>query len=103
MADASVALRELAQVAHERELQSIMDRLQDNFNAWQQGDVSVWQMETCLNDFVNGTSRALHTTYTLTDPSFSVAYAVSKGVLAMEEIPVELHKVFSHLLHTIKI
>lgn len=103
MTDVSVELRKLAELAYERELQSNMTRLHESFGQWQQGGFTVWQMESCLSDFVNGTSRALHTTYMLTDPTFSVAYGVRKGVLSLDEIPAQLHPSFTHLLQTIQI
>lgn len=101
MEDAHVTLRRFARVAYERDLSARLTALKESFDQWQQGDVSVWQLETRMTDFVNGSSRALHTTYILADPSFAVAYGVNKGVLSLEEIPSELHSEFSHLMNAL--
>lgn len=103
MDDAHVTLRRFARIAYERDLNARLLALKDSFGQWQQGDVSVWQLETRLTDFVNGTSRALHTTYMLADPVFAVAYGVKKGVLSLDEIPSELHGEFEHLMNSLTV
>lgn len=80
-------IRDLAAVAHDRELGTELRRLDELFSQWRNGQLSPHELNDAIHRFHDGPSRHLWKNYTDSDPSLAVASAVVRGVLQEEEIP----------------
>ena len=80
-------IRDLAAVAHNRELGAELRRLDDLFSLWRNGRLSPHELNDEIHKFHDGPSRHLWNIYTDSDPSLAVASAVARGVLQEQEIP----------------
>jgi hypothetical protein len=92
-------LRELAGVAHERELAKALDGLARAFGRWRAGELNSFQLNDAIHEFHNGRSRELWVRYATAHSEPSVAYAIVAGVLEKREVPAEL---LEHLQSLIK-
>ena len=80
-------LRELARVAHARELGRELARLDTAFGAWRAGRLSPHELGERVGRFHDGVACELAGLYARLDPSATVARAVALGVLATAEVP----------------
>lgn len=83
-------LRELAATAHERELSVELGKLETDFARWRSGEIDAHQLSESIHAFHQGPSRKLYTRYTDTDPDFSVAAAVVRGILSESDVGAEM-------------
>ena len=80
-------IRDLAAVAHNRELGAELRRLDDLFSQWRNGQLGAHELNEAIHHFHDGPSRHLWKIYTDSDPSLAVASAIARGVLQEQEIP----------------
>jgi hypothetical protein len=80
-------LRQLAEIAHERELALELTRLQTRFSTWQRGEIDPFQLSEAIHAFHQGPSRTLYSYYNQIDPPLAVARAVVEKLLQENEIP----------------
>lgn len=82
-------IRDLAAVAHERELGAELRRLDELFSQWRNGQLGPQELNDAIHHFHDGPSRHLWKIYTDSDPSLAVASAIARGVLREQEIPLQ--------------
>jgi hypothetical protein len=85
-------MRELAQLAYERDLTRSIEDLQEQMKAWQAGKMTVWEIEQDIHIFHNKTARSLYKSYVMTDSILAVAIRVAKGVISLNDVPEEERK-----------
>ena len=57
-------LRELASLAHEREMRIHLEKLAEAFSQWQSGDLGTWPLVELIHEFHDGPNRQLFVRYT---------------------------------------
>jgi hypothetical protein len=72
-------IRELAGIAHDRELAMALTALDGEFARWRSGAISVCELSDSIHEFHRGPHRDLYTRYTLGDPELAVAAAIAGG------------------------
>ncbi|MFL6263303.1 MAG: hypothetical protein ACJ76Y_26710 [Thermoanaerobaculia bacterium] len=82
-------LRQLAGVAHERELGAELSKLEAEFARWRRGEIDPFELSDRIHRFHDGVSRDLYVLYGRLPPSHSVARAVALEVLREAEVPSE--------------
>ncbi|HEY5959236.1 MAG TPA: hypothetical protein VIV60_21910 [Polyangiaceae bacterium] len=87
-------IRELANVAHERELAAELRRLDELFSRWRSGELDPHDLNDAIHRFHDGPSRQLWSLYTDSDPSFAVEAAITRGILLASEIPSDVAEQF---------
>lgn len=85
-------MRELAQIAYERDLTRSIEDLQEQMKAWKAGKMTVWDIEQDIHMFHNKTARSLYKSYAITDSIIAVAIGVAKGVISLSDVPEEERK-----------
>jgi hypothetical protein len=81
------SIRDLAAIAHERELAAALRQLDELFSQWRSGQLNPHSLNDAIHQFHDGASRDLWKLYTDSDPSVAVASAIARGVLLEREIP----------------
>jgi glucose-6-phosphate 1-dehydrogenase len=80
-------LRQLTGIAYERDLARCLNDLKSNFDQWESGEISVWDLNDKIHEFHNETARELYKVYaSMADPVFAVASGIRHSVLDVEEI-----------------
>ncbi len=89
-------IRRLTGIAYERELRQHLGALFNKFLEWREGQLITWDLVEMIHKFHNGAARELYSFYQ--KPSdYVVAYAVSKGLISLSDVPDELHEVVEKL------
>ncbi len=83
-------IRELAALAHERELARELGALEVDFSRWRRGEISVHELCDRIHEFHNGPARDLHSLYNGNLLDMVVGAAIGRGVLTEEEVPSEM-------------
>jgi hypothetical protein len=83
-------VREWAGIAHERDLSKALGDLRAQFERWQRGDISVFDLNDLVHRFHQDTSREIWKRYATNHLEPAVASAVVSGVIHKEELPREL-------------
>lgn len=92
-------IRELAALAHERELEAELRALEDVFARWHAGELSAFDVSDVIHAFHQGPSRKLFTAYTGPNFDFAVADAFNRKVLSESDLGPEVVSLLSrHLL-----
>lgn len=86
----SKKMRELSNLAYERELRLEMEVLAKQFKLWQDNQINVWDLEQAVHNFHNGAARELYKHYTMLKPAEALPYALFKNIITYEELPVEV-------------
>jgi hypothetical protein len=81
--------RDMAALAHERELKVALGELHSCFKLWKKGEVSAFDLNRDIHVFHDGKSRDIYKLYTMGEPQMSVAYAIASGILTKAEINLE--------------
>jgi len=93
----SKLLRELAQVAYERDLSRSIDELHRQMADWKNGQMTVWDIEQSIHEFHNKIARSLYRSYAHTDSILAVAIGIAQGVIvladALEEVREQLQQI----------
>jgi hypothetical protein len=77
-------LRELAALAHERELSVALRALHAAFDRWQRDELETFELCARIHEFEHGPSRRLFVHYR-GDADWSVADAIHRGIVSAEE------------------
>ena len=80
------ALRQLADRAYEIELGRELAALRTEFDRWQRGDITAFDVSDAIHQFHQGPARDLYLTYTNHHPKPAVAYALQRGILDRSQI-----------------
>ncbi|MCW8929068.1 MAG: hypothetical protein OQL19_02380 [Gammaproteobacteria bacterium] len=91
-------LRDLAENAHENELNSELEKLFENFLMWADKGMSASELNDEIHIFHNGVSRELYKTYVLGEPMVSVAIGLSRKAIAESDIDMELMSILRPLV-----
>lgn len=89
------ALRELAGLAHDRELSRELTQLEAAFAQWRAGKLDPHELNGLIHAFHQGPSRRLFMLYTDSNKVMPVAAAVARGVIAESEVPEALAQVLA--------
>jgi hypothetical protein len=81
-----VYLRDLAAQAHQIELESALDELQDQFREWKEHKQDAFELNEKIHKFHDGTSRELYKDYVWGNAETAVAVAISKKVIEPSNI-----------------
>lgn len=84
-------LRDLQGIAWERELAIAIRAVQGDFDAWEQGVISVFDLSDRIHEFHNGKSRELFNFYSGSLNDVTILRAIVSGVIAESELSEELH------------
>lgn len=84
-------LRQLMEVAYERELHRELEKLDQAFATWRDGMINSFELNELIHKHHNGPSRELWSRYSSgRDADMYVAYAVVEGLIEEEEVPAEV-------------
>jgi hypothetical protein len=83
-------LRDLAALAHERELSAELGKLEAEFARWRAGELDAFELNERIHAFHQGPSRALYSRYTSVDPDINVAWALVEGILIEADVGAEM-------------
>lgn len=96
-------LRELANLAHERELKSELKNLNNEFKKWEKGDIDSFELNHKIHLFHNGPSQDLYSKYNGIDtPDIVVGWAIANDILKEEEVEENLIKKLKPLIERYK-
>jgi hypothetical protein len=86
-------LRQLAAMAHERELHGLLKPLDAAFAQWRKGEMDSGDLVAKVDDFAKGPARRrLAQRYSIESiMHMNVAQAIVRGLLTPEEVPAEVH------------
>ena len=80
--------RELAGLAYERELSAELTKLREQFDAWDAGQMTPFELEQAIHQFHDGVSRQLYNRYSSGSTlPHAVAAAIMNGTISVAEIP----------------
>lgn len=80
-------LRELAGIAHDRELSLYLSDLEARFAEWRSGEIHAEDLSGFIHEFHDGAARAVYKTYTILKRDQLVARGLGIGLLAEDEVP----------------
>jgi hypothetical protein len=95
-------LRELAGIAHEREVRSHLDSLYEQFASWKAGAIGTFDLTARIHEFHNGPDRKLFVHYNGSYSYLHVVGALVSGVLSEAEVPAEVLEAIAPLLAAIR-
>ena len=78
-------MRELADIAYERDLSHELTKLDSEFKRWRKGEVEAHELAARIHRFHQGPSRELFSKYDHSNIEFAVADAIHRGVLSEDE------------------
>ena len=85
-------VRKIAGIAHERELESALARLETEFQQWRDGGIDAFELTEAIHHFHDGAAQELYKLYQHGDPSPSVASAIARGIVHEAEVAEPLMK-----------
>jgi len=80
-------LRELAVLAHERELSRALETLDSHFAQWRRQEIDCFELNDRIHSFHQNTSSELWKTYSSMEDDLLVCRAVNLDFLSREEVP----------------
>jgi hypothetical protein len=83
-------IRELAALAHARELARELGAVEAEFSRWRRGEINAHELCELIHVFHNGAARRLHSVYNGDLLEMVVGAAIARGVLTEEEVPSEM-------------
>ena len=86
-------LRQLAGIAHDRELRRLLNALDGSFARWRKGEMSTGDLAAEVDDFAKGPGRRRLSQRYSTDSivHMNVAQAIVRGLLTQQEVPADVH------------
>jgi hypothetical protein len=78
-------LRDLAELAYERELSRELSDLEEDFKRWRAGETNAFDLSEAIHEFHQGAARDLFSMYGRSDRRFVVARALHEGIVSKEE------------------
>ena len=91
-------LRELAQIAYEREMTHHLNELAEKFEKWKKNEITSSDLNELVHNFHNGTSKQLYCIYNYLDVDGVVARAIAFGFLSEKEVPGELISLIQNMI-----
>ena len=88
-------LRELASIAHERELSGALEELETGFSEWRKGKIDSFELDERIHSFKKGPARSIWTNYDRMDAAVAVARGLGQGVLEESEVDESLRAVLA--------
>jgi hypothetical protein len=79
-------LRDLQGLALERELSSALGELREDFQSWEDGEISPFELNDRIHRFHNGRSRELFNTFGGGPYSFWIANVIARGIIKESEV-----------------
>ena len=95
-------LRELADIAYERELGNHLSKLYDEFGAWRSGKISSSELSDRIHKFHTGRARDIYTLFSDSKPDLVVARALNMGIIAEDEVPADVRKAIARSIETFR-
>ncbi len=89
------AVRELAGLAHDRELSAELVKLEAAFADWHAGRIDPHELNDRIHAFHQGPSRKLYSRYMDADTVMAVASAIVRGIIADSEVPDQMREIFA--------
>jgi len=83
-------LRELQGLACERELEEALRPLREDFDTWEKGEISAFELSDRIHKFHNGRSRELFNLYSGSLDVLWIAHVVARGVIDESELSEDL-------------
>ena len=83
-------LRELAELAYERELGTELDALLKHFEEWKRKEINAFELSDLIHKFHQEPSRRLYGWYVTGLKESSVARAIAEGILSEDEVSDEI-------------
>jgi len=83
-------LRELANLAYERDLTDALRELAADFAAWKGKSINAFDLSDSIHEFHDGAARDLWSLYNHLKPPMIVAGALERGVLTSKDVPASL-------------
>jgi hypothetical protein len=80
-------LRQLKDIAYERELDQALEKLYKKFQKWQNKEINGFELNDLIHKHHQGASREIWKFYTYANPDMAVARAMNQGLLKKEDIP----------------
>ena len=96
------ALRSLANLAYERELDAELANLEARFRQWRAQQISGFELSDFIHEFHDGASRELYMLYGSVDAAYLVARAILQGLLRDDEIPREILANLADLIDSLR-
>ena len=78
-------LRELAELAYERELSRELSDLEADFSRWRSGETNAFDLSEAIHTFHQGAARELFSRYGGSSQELVVAQAIHAGVITRDE------------------
>ena len=91
-------VREWANVAHDRDLRKALNELRSQFDRWDRGEITSFELNDLVHRYHQDTSREIWKRYATNHLEPAVASAVVAGGLRKEELPPELVKHIASLI-----
>lgn len=80
-------LRELADLAYERELNNALNKLEEKFVSWKKGSIGSFELSHEIHLYHNGISQELYKKYNYSDLlDLTVGWAIANNILKKEEV-----------------
>jgi len=86
-------LRELQGLAWERELEVALRSLRKDFEHWEGGKITVFELSERIHKLHNGQSRELFNMYSGSLDDWWIGHTIAKGVIDESELSDDLHDV----------
>jgi hypothetical protein len=86
-------LRDLQGLAWERELEDALRSLRMDFEMWDRGDISAFELSDRLHKFHNGRSRELFNMYSGRLENWWIGHIIARGVIEESELSDDLRDV----------
>jgi len=86
-------LRDLQGLAWERELEEALQSLRKDFEAWERGDITAFELSDRIHKFQNGRSRELFNMYSGSLDNWWVGHTIARGVIEESELSGDLRDV----------
>jgi hypothetical protein len=83
-------MRELANLAYERELRLELEKLAEQFQSWKENKIDAFDLEHHIHEFHNGVAREIYSRYNDLAPEMILPYALIEGLICDEECPTEI-------------
>ena len=78
-------IRELAQIAYDRELSVQLGHLETEFKRWRSGEIDSFALSERLHRFHQGPAQDLYSKYADSDLDWPVANAIHRGIIRPDE------------------
>jgi hypothetical protein len=85
-------LQELSDRCYEIEMSRALDGLYDDFKKWKKDEITVWDLNERIHQYLNNAARNLNKFYeALRNPANAVARGISRGIIKMEDMQKDCH------------